>query len=80
MVTVLRQDGFRFVIYLDDHEPAHVHVYAGGAEAKIALISPIGRPAVVRVHGMRMGELRKALQLVGEHRAMLLAKWEEIHG
>jgi Domain of unknown function (DUF4160) len=80
MVTVLRQDGFRLVIYLDDHDPPHVHVYAGGADAKIALQSPGGRPAVIRAHAMTRGELRKALQLVTEQQDMLLAKWEEIHG
>lgn len=80
MVTVLRQGGFRFVIYLDDHEPAHVHVYAGGAEAKIALISPSGRPEVIRAHAMTRSELRKAMQLVIEQLDMLLARWEEIHG
>ncbi len=36
MVTVLRADGLRVVIYTNDHLPAHVHVYGDG-EAKIGL-------------------------------------------
>jgi hypothetical protein len=27
MVTILRLAGFRIVIFSDDHEPAHVHVF-----------------------------------------------------
>ena len=35
MVTVLREAGMRFVIYTDDHEPAHTHVYGDGETASI---------------------------------------------
>ncbi len=34
MHTVSRQDGFRVVIYTDDHEPPHVHVLKGETEVK----------------------------------------------
>ena len=34
MVTVLRAGGLRVVIFVDDHEPAHVHVFGDG-QAKI---------------------------------------------
>jgi hypothetical protein len=37
MVTILRSAGMRFVIYTDDHEPAHVHVYGDG-EARINIL------------------------------------------
>jgi hypothetical protein len=80
MVTVHRQDGFRLVIYLEDHEPPHVHVYASGAEAKIGLVAQDGRPYVIRAFAMRTSDLRKAVQLVSEQQAMLVAKWREIHG
>jgi Domain of unknown function (DUF4160) len=81
MVTVHRQDGFRLVIYLEDHEPPHVHVYTGGAEAKIGLVAAqYGRPYVIRAFAMRAGDLRKAVQLVSEQQAMLVAKWRVIHG
>lgn len=41
MVTVHREGGFRVVIFTDDHEPAHVHVYGDGT-AKIALVGDEG--------------------------------------
>ena len=34
MVTILRTAGLRVVIFHNDHEPAHVHVFGDG-EAKI---------------------------------------------
>jgi hypothetical protein len=46
MVTVLRADGLRVVIYVNDHLPAHVHVFGGG-EAKINLIGTQGGPDLV---------------------------------
>jgi hypothetical protein len=36
MVTVLRAEGLRAVIFVDDHHPAHVHVFGDG-QAKINL-------------------------------------------
>ncbi|HEY9058471.1 MAG TPA: DUF4160 domain-containing protein [Aurantimonas sp.] len=77
MVTVLRSLGLRVVIYLNDHEPAHVHVYGDG-QARIDLAG--ARPAVIEQRRMTKGELRKALALVAEHQAALLRRWEEIHG
>jgi Domain of unknown function (DUF4160) len=37
MVTLYRAYGLRVVIFVDDHEPAHVHVFGDG-QAKINLI------------------------------------------
>jgi hypothetical protein len=36
MQMIHRQDGLRFAIFTDDHEPAHVHGLAGG-ELKILI-------------------------------------------
>lgn len=79
MVTVLRQGGFRIAIYLEDHEPAHVHVYGDG-EVKISLLSQSGSPQVVDQTKMRLGDVRKALRIVTEQQEMLLMKWNEYHG
>lgn len=70
----------RFVIFKDDHEPAHVHVYYGGAEVKIALRIDGGSPESIRNYGMRIADVRRALKMVCVHQAKLRAKWEEIHG
>lgn len=77
MVTVLREAGFRAVIFLDDHEPAHVHVFGDG-EAKVDLRSD--PPRLLWARGMSRGDIRKCMQMVTENRLPLLARWEEIHG
>ena len=79
MVTVLRAHGLRVVIYANDHRPAHVHVFGDG-EAKIDLLGPDGGPSLVWADGMTRGEVRRAVRLVAEQRAFLLARWEDIHG
>lgn len=75
MITVLRAAGMRFVIYTDDHEPAHIHVYGDG-EARIN----IERVVLISNRGMRKRDLNVAIQVVGQNRAELLARWREIHG
>lgn len=79
MVTVLRESGFRFVIFTDDHEPAHVHVYGDG-EAKIQLVGREGEPELVWVQRMKSGEIRKAMAIVVRNRSGFLDRWRQIHG
>lgn len=79
MVTVLRAYGLRVVIYTNDHDPAHVHVFGDG-EAKINLLGAEGAPELVWAEGMSRGDIRRALRLVTEELTTLLARWEEIHG
>ena len=79
MVTVHREAGLRFVIFTDDHEPAHVHVIGDG-NAKIDLGGPDGKPVLVSNEGFKAGDLRKAMRIVAERREWLLEKWNEYHG
>lgn len=79
MVTVLRVDGLRVVIFTNDHEPAHVHVFGDG-EAKINPTAADGAPALIWADGMRRTDIRRALAAVTAHQPFLLACWEEIHG
>jgi hypothetical protein len=75
MVTVLRLSGMRFVIYTDDHEPAHVHVYGDG-EARIDIVTL----TALSNRGMSKRDLARALQAIRDHQQMFLEKWSEIHG
>ncbi len=79
MVTVHREAGFRFVIFTDDHEPAHVHVLGDG-HAKINLIGDGGRPELVSNDGHKTGDLRKMMRIVEQQQALLLEQWETYHG
>lgn len=77
MPTIVRQDGFRIVIFPNDHIPPHVHVFKGGAEVKIELGE---EPSLLSIEG-KIGnkDLEKALNLVVEYQTELLEKWREIH-
>jgi hypothetical protein len=76
MPTVLRVDGLRFVIYPNDHPPAHVHVVGPDWEAVINLIGIELR----EVYACTEPNARMALKLVRENSAALLAAWRRIHG
>jgi len=79
MVTVHRESGFRFVIYKDDHEPAHVHVIKDG-ETIVTLAGADGQPEVRKDIGTSRADLRKLMRIVAERQDEFLAKWQEVHG
>lgn len=79
MVTIYRAHGLRVIIFSDDHEPAHVHVFGDG-QAKINLTGPDGTPELIWAEGMKANDLRRAMQLVRDQQAQFLTLWREIHG
>ena len=79
MIVLLRASGLRVVIYVDDHPPPHVHVIGDG-EAKIRLVGADGRPEVIETYGMKIGDLRKALNAIEADQVLLLEAWRKIHG
>ena len=52
MPVVLRQDGFNFMIYVDDHEPMHTHVKKAGKELIINLGDAETAPHIRQNKGM----------------------------
>jgi Domain of unknown function (DUF4160) len=79
MVTIIREGGMRIVIYKDDHPPPHVHLIGDG-RAKILLVGQDGSPELERAYGLTVGDVRKAMRIVGEQQFLLLQKWKEFHG
>ena len=79
MVTIHRAEGLRVVIFVDDHEPAHVHVFGDG-QVKINLTGAHGEPELVWADDMKRSDVRRAMRIVTEHRARFLTRWTEIHG
>lgn len=79
MVTIYRAHGLRIVIFSDDHEPAHVHVFGDG-QAKINLIGPEDKPVLVWAEDMKRSDVRRAMDMVTARRTEFLAHWREIHG
>lgn len=80
MPTIFRQDGFEVMIYLNDHIPAHVHVFKAEAEVIIHLGNETMPPRVRENIGMSRRNERAALMIVGEHQASFLGEWRRIHG
>jgi Domain of unknown function (DUF4160) len=80
MPTVLREAGYSFRIYLDDHEPSHLHVVKAGNEAVINLGSETTRPVVRKNYGMCGKDLRKAFIVVNQNQRFFLQEWRRIHG
>jgi hypothetical protein len=79
MVTVHRAHGLSVVIFANDHEPAHVHVFGDG-QAKINLLGPGGSPELVWADGMTRAAVRQAMRMVSEQQSHLLARWRVLHG
>lgn len=79
MVTVHRAFGFRYVIFVNDHGPPHVHVAGHGGEARITLAGP-GGLSLDWSAGIDAGDLRRLMQEALRERPRLMAEWERIHG
>jgi hypothetical protein len=80
MPTILRRDGFRFVIWFNDHPPPHVQVIRAGNELIIDLGLEGSLPTVNSNRGMSNREENAALLIVALNNRMFLEQWEEIHG
>jgi hypothetical protein len=76
MVTVHRAYGFRFVIFSNDHDPPHVHVFGHGGEARIILEEPVRLDWWA---GFGSGDLRKMILAARREREPLLAMWRKLH-
>jgi len=80
MPTVLRKNGFNFMIYINDHTPAHVHIMKAGVEVIINLGDDHIAPTLRDNRGMSRQEVMNALKITFEVQATLLERWREIHG
>ena len=67
-------DGYRFYFFSNEGmEPPHIHVKAGGDQAKFWL-DPV---APVSNYGFSGRELNEVARLVADHRDQLLEAWNE---
>lgn len=79
MVTIYRAHGLKVIIFVDDHEPAHVHVFGDG-QVKISLCGRNGEPELIWADAMTRTDVRRAMKIVTEHKTQFLERWKEIHG
>jgi Domain of unknown function (DUF4160) len=79
MVTIFRSQGLRVVIFTDDHEPAHVHVFGDG-HVKINLLGEGDEPELIFARDMKRSDIRRAVQIVIDNQSEFLEHWRDIHG
>jgi hypothetical protein len=75
VATVLRRDGFRVMVFTNDHAPPHVHVFKAGTEVVIEL-APL---AIRDNYRMSKSDVRAVFAIVAENREQLLEAWRQIH-
>lgn len=73
MPTILRQSGYRFFFYSNDHLPVHIHIEKDNNTAKFVL-EPL---ELVQSRGFNASELREIRKLVEENVILFKNKWNE---
>ena len=74
MPTVLRVGRYRLFFFSNEGlEPAHIHVKAGGDEAKFWL----NPPSLAANYGFNVRELNDILRIVEDHRDELVEAWND---
>ncbi len=77
MPTVFNEAGIRFMIYVHDDAPAHIHVLGHGGAVEL-LIEPF---ALRAVRGpLTSAQVRKVVQIAMDGRTELLQAWREHRG
>ena len=80
-----RFDGVRFVAYLNDHPPRHVHGFASETEAIVDLgvdgtVALAKRDDAVRPANAKRSDVKKILNAAALHFEELAKLWEDVHG
>lgn len=80
MPTILKFQGLRAVIYLNDQRPAQIHVMGQGCEARFALRCPDGPPELREHHFFTHARLNRIAELLADQMPRLCADWRALHG
>ena len=73
MPTVLRLLGMQFHYWAREHEPVHVHVKKGGAEARFDIEPEI---VLTENRGFKPHELAIAEEVIRENREYIVKHWQ----
>jgi Domain of unknown function (DUF4160) len=77
--TILRIDGFRVVVYPNDHLPEHVHVIGADCEAVFELHCPDGPVTLRESYGFARRQLRRVAVELNTALLEVCSAWESIH-
>lgn len=80
MPVVFRYKGFRYFFYSNEgspREPVHVHVRAGGGEAKLWLERQV---RVAASYGFDAGTLRELVEVAQANQGLIERAWHDYFG
>ena len=80
MPTIHRLNGYRVVIYSNDHRPSHVHVMGGIGEVVFQLQCPRGPVVLREVHGLTRQQVSDIGLKLDQQHTTLCTHWSDIHG
>ncbi len=64
------------MFYSNDHEPIHVHVIKGDAEARFQVLPEV---SLMDNRGLKPAELKLAESLVEENKETIVANWKNFY-
>jgi hypothetical protein len=70
--TLLKQNGFKFFFYANEHEPKHIHVIKGEGFAKIEL-----ETLKVTQNFLKPKDLKIALEIIKQNQINFIRVWDE---
>ncbi len=73
MPTLFILFGYRFFFWSNEHDPIHVHISKGDAEAKYNVVT-LG---LVENHGFKRNELRMIESIIEENKEIIIGRWNE---
>ena len=77
MPTIFNQAGFRFMIYVHDYAPPHIHVIGHGGAVELQ-IEPLSLRAVRGP--LTDAQVRAVVRIATERQSELLQAWRNHHG
>lgn len=73
MPTLFILFGFRFFFWSNEHNPIHIHISKGDAEAKYNIESL----ELVENYGFKKSELRLIESILEENKEIIIDRWHE---
>lgn len=76
MPTIFEIFGLRFFFFSEDHQPIHVHVVNGDGDAKIEIEPEI---RLVYNYGLKIKDVKRALELAKMYKDDIIELWNQYH-
>ena len=75
MPTILKQNGYRFFFYVNDHSPEHIHIEKAEGTAKF-LLNPV---EIIKSKHFNSSEIHEIRNIIIQNLEFFKIKWNEYH-